>query len=83
MVINKTVEVTFRTTKEVQMFLMAHPDGYFQLNDDNLISYVTIILSKCGGIYTKAIERCHSNTATDRKIRENFRQNLIAEYESC
>ena len=53
---NQPVEVVLRTTEEVQMLLMAHPDGYRKLNDVNLISYAMIKLSKCGGLYNKYVE---------------------------
>ena len=63
------------------MFLMAHPDGYHELSDVNLITYAMIKLSKCGGLYTKAIELWQSKTKEGKKTRENFRQYLITEYE--
>ena len=51
------VDVILRTNEEIQINLMAHPYGYFKLSDVNVISYAMIKLSKCGGIYNKAIER--------------------------
>ena len=63
------------------MFLMTHPDGDCELRDVNLISYAMIKLSKCGGLYTKAIERWQSKTKEDKNIWANLRQHLIAEYE--
>ena len=59
---NQPVEVMLRTTDEVQMFFMSHPDGDRKLRNVNIISYAMIKLSKCGGIYTKAIEMWQSNT---------------------
>ena len=41
-----------------------------------------IKLSKCGGLYTKSIERWQSKTKIDKKIWRNFRQHLIVEYEN-
>ena len=55
---NQPVEVMLRTTEKVQNFLMTHLDGDCELRDVNIISYDMIKISKCGGIYTKAIERC-------------------------
>ena len=49
---NQLTEVMLRATEEVQMFLMAHPDGAFQIRDVNLISYAMIKLSNYGGLYT-------------------------------
>ena len=68
------VELMLRTTEEVQIFLMAHPDGYSKLNDVNLIIYAVIKLSKCGGLYIKSIERWQIKTKTDKNIEEKFRQ---------
>ena len=51
------LEVMLRTTEEVQIFLMAHPFGYLELRNVNLIIYAMIKLSKCDGLYTKSIER--------------------------
>ena len=53
--LNQLVEVILRNTEEVQMFLMANPDGDLKLSDVNIIRYAMIKLSKCGGLYTKAI----------------------------
>ena len=64
------------------MFLMAHPDGDRQLSDVNLISYAMIKLSKCGGLYTKAIERWQIKAKENKKIWANFCQHLITEYEN-
>ena len=54
---NQPVEEMLRNNEDVQIFLMAHPDGDHKLSDVNLIRYAMIKLSKCGGLYTKAIER--------------------------
>ena len=64
------------------MFLMAHPDGDCELINVNLISYAMIKISKCGGLYIKAVEGCQSNTKTYKKTWANFRQHLVAEYEN-
>ena len=79
---NQPVEAMIRTTDEVQMFLIAHPDGYHELINVNLIRYTMIKFSKCGDLYTKTIEMWHSKTKTDKNIWVNFRQHLIAEYEN-
>ena len=44
---NQPVEVMLWSTKEVQMFLMAHPDGDRELRYVNLISYAMIKISNC------------------------------------
>ena len=71
-----------RTTEKLQIFLMAYPDGYCQLRHINIISYAIIKLSKCGGLYTKSIERWQIKTKEDNNIWTNFRQHLIAEYDN-
>ena len=64
------------------MFLVAHQDGYHKLSDVNFISYAMIKISKCGGIYTMAIDRYQSNTKEYKNIWGKFCQKLIAEYEN-
>ena len=78
---NQPVKVMLRSMEEIQMFLMAHPDGDREMSDVNLISYGTIKLSKCGGLYTKAMERWQAKLAGDKKVWANFRQHYITEYE--
>ena len=41
---------------------MAYTYGDNEISDFNLISYAMIKLSKCGGLYTKAIEWWQINT---------------------
>ena len=82
MYLNQPVKVMLSTTEEVQMFLVAHPDGDREHRDVNLMSYTMIKLYKCGGLYTRAVERWKIKTKEDKKIWANFRQHLIAEYEN-
>ena len=78
---NQPVEVMLRAMEEIQMFPMAHPDGDREMSDVNLISYGTIKLSKCRGLYTKAMERWQAKTKDDKKLWANFRTHYITEYE--
>ena len=71
-----------RATEEVQMIPMAHPYGYCKLSNVDFISYAMIKISKCGGLYTKAIERWQSKTKEDKNIWAHLCKNLIAEYEN-
>ena len=79
---NQPVYVMLRTTEEFQMFLMSHPDGDHEISYVNLISYAMIKLSKCGGLYTKAIERWQGKTKEDKNISAKFCQHLIVKYET-
>ena len=54
---NQPVEVMLHITEQVQMFLMEHPERDLELIDVNLISSAMNKVSKCGGLYTMAIER--------------------------
>jgi hypothetical protein len=78
---NLPVEVMLKSVEEIQMFLMAHPDGDRQMSDVNLISYGTIKLSKCGGLYSKAMERWQAKDNAIQRVWANFRQHYITEYE--
>ena len=78
---NQPVEVMLRAMEEIQIFLMAHPEGDREMSEVNLISYGTIKLSKCGGLYTKAMERWQAKEQDDKKLWANFRTHYITEYE--
>ena len=45
------IEVMLWGIEEVQIFLLANPEEDRQLSEPNLIGYVLIKLSKCGGVY--------------------------------
>ena len=51
------IEVMLRGIEEVQIFLLANPEEDRQLSEPNLTGYALIKLSKCGGMYAKALER--------------------------
>jgi len=78
---NQPVEVMLKGMEEIQMFLMAHPDGDRELSNVNLISYGSIKLAKCGGLYTKAMERWQAMPGPNKKVWANFRKHYITEYE--
>ena len=59
---NQPVELMLWTTEEFQIFLIAHPNGDREIRNLNIISYSIIKLSKCGGLYTKAIGHDQCNT---------------------
>ena len=54
---SRPIEVMLRGIEEVQIFLLANPEEDCQLSEPNLIGYALIKLSKCGGMYAKALER--------------------------
>ena len=47
---------------------MAHTDGDRELSNVNIIIYAMVKLSKCGDLYTKAIDRWKTKDAMDKKI---------------
>ena len=51
------IEVMLRLIEEVHIFFLANPEEDRQLSEPNLIGYALIKLSKCGGMYTRALER--------------------------
>ena len=61
------IEVILRGMEEVQIFLLANPEEDRQLSETNLIGYALIKLSKCGGMYAKAIERWNKVLPKNRK----------------
>ena len=61
------IEVMLRGIEEVQIFILAKPEEYRQLSEPNLIGYALIKLSKCGGMYEKALERRNKVLPKNRK----------------
>ena len=61
------IEVMLRVIEEVQIFLLANPEEDRQLSEPNLIRYALSRLSKCGGMYAKALERWNKVIPTNRK----------------
>ena len=61
------IEVMLRVIKEFRKFLLANPEEDRQLSKPNLIGYVLIKLSKCGGMYAKSLERWNKVILTNRK----------------
>ena len=62
------IEVMLRGIEEVQIFLLANPEEDRQLSDLNLIRYALIKLSKCGGMYAKALKRWNKVLPKNRKM---------------
>ena len=75
------IEVMLRGIEEFQIFLLSNPKEDRQLSEPNLIGYVLIKLSKCGGMYAKALERWNKVIPSKRKKWAIFRKHMINEYE--
>ena len=78
---NHPIEVMFQGIEEVQISLLANPEEERQLSEPNLIVYALTELSKCGGMYAKALERRNKVIRTNRKKWAIFRKHMINEYE--
>ena len=61
------IEVMLQGIEEVQIFLLANPEEDRQLSEPNLTGYALIKLSKCGGMYEKALERWNKVLPKNRK----------------
>ena len=66
--------------EEFQIFLLAKPEEDRQLSEPNLIGYALTKLSKCEGIYAKALERWNKVLPNNRKKWALFRKHMINEY---
>ena len=73
------IEVMLRGMVEIQIFLLAKPEEDRQLSEPNLIGYALIKLSKCGGMYAKALERWNKVLPNNRKKWAIFRKHRINE----
>ena len=54
---NAPIEIMLRDIEDVQMFLLAHPEGKKEISETQIINYVMIKLSKTGGMYVKGMAR--------------------------
>ena len=61
------IEVMLQGIEEVQIFLLSNPEEDRQLSEPKLIGYAPIKLSKCGGMYAKALERWNKVIPNNRK----------------
>ena len=61
------IEVMLQGIEEVQIFILANPEEDRKLSDPNLIGYALIKLSKCGGMYVKALERWNKVLPKNKK----------------
>ena len=61
------IEVMLQGIEEVQIFLLTNPEEDRRLLEPNLIGYALIKLSKCGGMYAKALERWNKVLPKNRK----------------
>ena len=50
---NAPIEIMLRGIEDVQMFLLAHPEGEKEMLETQLIDYAMIKLSKMGGVHAK------------------------------
>ena len=75
------IEVMLQGIEELQIFLLANPEEDRQLSEPNLIGYALIKLSKCGGMYAKALERWNKVIPNNRKKWAIFLKHMINEYE--
>jgi hypothetical protein len=64
---NAPIEVMLRDIEDVQMFLLAHPEGDKEMLETQLIDYAMIKLSKTGGMYAKGMARWHKRDTSDKK----------------
>ena len=78
---NHPIEVMLRGIEEVRIFLLANPEEDRQLSEPILIGYALIKLSKCGGMYAKALERWNTVLPKNRKKWAIFHKHMINEYE--
>ena len=80
--VSHPIEVMLRGIEEVQTFLLTNPEEDSQLSEPNLIGYALTKLSKCGGMYEKALKRWSKVIRSNRKKKwAIFRKHMINEYE--
>ena len=78
---NAPIEVMLRDIEDVQMFLLAHPEGEKEMSETQLIDYAMIKLSKTGGMYAKGMARWRKRDTTEKKKWMDYVKFMVAEYE--
>jgi hypothetical protein len=78
---NSPIEVMLQDIEDVQMFLLAHPEGDKEMSESQLIDYAMIKLSKTGGLYAKCMTRWRQRDIKDKKKWREFVQFVVKEYE--
>ena len=78
---NDPIEVMLRDIEDVQMFLLAHPEGDKEMSEPQLIDYAMIKLSKTGGLYSKGMTRWRQREPNERKKWTDFVPFMVKEYE--
>jgi hypothetical protein len=78
---NDPIKVMLRDIEDVQMFLLAHPEGDKEMLEPQLINYAMIKLSKTGGLYAKGMS-CWCQCEPDKwKKWRDFVSFMVQEYE--
>ena len=75
------IEVMLWGIEEVQIFILTNPEEDRQLSEPYLIGYALVKLSKCGGMYAKALKQWNKVIPNNRKKWAIFRKHMINEYE--
>ncbi len=77
---NQPVKVMLRAIKEVQLFLISHPEPGRELTNMMLITHALIKLNKAG-LYSTLIECWQAKDPTNCATWAQFRLHAIKEYE--
>ena len=77
---NDPIKVMLRDIEDVQMFLLAHPEGDKEMSEPQLINYAMIKLSKTGGLYAKGMLRWLQREPDERKKWRDFVSFMVKEY---
>ena len=78
---NDPIKVMLQDIEDVQMFLLAHPEGDKEMSEPQLIDYAMIKLSKTGGMYAKGMTRWKQRDPDERKNWRDFAAFMVKEYE--
>ena len=79
---NLPVEVMIRDIEDVQRFLLANPANNMELTDVQICTRGLVKLSKTGGLYANATERCNLKDSTIRQQWMEFKTRFIDEYKN-
>ena len=81
MIRDEPIEVVLRMMEEVQLFLLAHPEGGHEMTEVQLIRNVIMKMRDLGGVWTRPLEKWLVEPVLTRQTWTYFKTFMVTKYE--
>ena len=81
MIRDEPIEVVLRMMEEVQLFLLAHPEGGHEMTEVQLIRNVIMKMRDLGGLWTRPLEKWLIEPVLTRQTWTYFKTFMVTKYE--